>query len=84
MVESGSSRNSSFSSNDSDESSSTYSSVEASEELHLSLPSEVLPYRFEPIYNSDEEPAGPSTSESFSLPTETEDSEVSRVGNTDW
>jgi len=72
MEESDSSRNSSIFSNDSDERTSTSSSTEMDEELYLSSPTAVSPYRFEPLYNSDEEP-GPSTIVSSSLLSETEE-----------
>jgi len=53
-----------------------------SEDLYLSLPAEVSPYQFEPVYDAGEEPS--SSSSSSSIPTEMEDFGVSRVGNTDW
>ena len=82
MAESDSLHNSSYSSSDSEESTSTYSSTEASEDLYLSLPAEVSPYQFEPVYDAGEEPS--SSSSSSSIPTEMEDFGVSRVGNADW
>jgi len=84
MEESDNSRKSSYCSNDSDESASTCSSTEDSEELFLSLPSSlptgVSPYRFEPVYDPGKEPS----TISVVLPTDMEDPEVSRVGNTEW
>jgi len=73
MAESDSSRNSSYSSSNSED-----SSTEASEDLYLSLLAEVSPYRFKQVYDVGKEPS------SSSVPTETEDLGVSRVGNTDW
>jgi len=84
MEESDSSRNSSYCRSDSDNSASTCSPTEDSEELFLSLPSSlptgVSPYRFEPVYDPGEEPS----TISVVLPTDMEDPEVSRVGNTEW
>ena len=84
MEESDSSRNSSYCRSDSDESTSTFSSTEQSEDLSLSLPlslpTGVSPYRFEPAYDPGEEPSATSVA----LPTDTEDPEVSRVGNSEW
>ena len=60
MEHDGSSTVSSVSDNDSDDSISSCSSVEASEELYLSVPTEVSPYRFEPVYSRDEEPGSSS------------------------
>jgi len=78
MAESDSSRNSLYSSSDSEESTSTYSSTEASKNLYLSLPAEVSPWRFEPVYDAGEERS------SSSIAThKMEDLGVSRVGNTD-
>jgi len=51
MAESDSSHNSLYSSSNSEESISTYSSAEASEDLHLSLLAETSPYWFEPVYD---------------------------------
>ena len=48
--------------------------------LPSSLPTGVSPYRFEPVYDPGEEPS----TISVVLPTDTEDPEVSRVGNTEW
>jgi len=84
MEVSDSSHNSSYCRSDSDESASTCSSTEDSEELFLFLPLSLLigvsPYRFEPVYNPGEEPS----TISVVLPTDTEDPEVSRMGNTEW
>ena len=57
MAESDSLHNSSYSNSDLEESTSTYLSTEASEDLYLSLPAEVSPYRFEPVYDEGEEPS---------------------------
>jgi len=78
MAESDSSPNYSSRSSDSEESTSPYSSTEASDYLYLSLPTEVLPHWFDPVYDVGKEPS------SCSVPTETEDLGVSHMGNTDW
>jgi len=80
MEESDSLHNSLTFSNDS---TSICSSTDANKELYLSPPTELLSYRFESIYSSDEEP-GPTNSANSSLLSETEYSGVSHVGNTDW
>ena len=65
MEESDSSRNSSIFSNDSDE-------PAHQQRWTKSCTYQVSPYRFEPLYNSDEE-LGPSTIVSSSLLSETEE-----------
>jgi len=80
MEESESSRNSSICSDDSDEPTLLCSSTEVSEELYLSPPTEVSPYRFEPIYSFGE----PGSTTNSSLLSETEYSGAICVGNTDW
>jgi len=80
MEESDSSHNSSYCRSNSDESASTCSSTEDSEDLFLSLPTGVSPYCFEPVYDPGKEPS----TISVVLPTDTEDPEVSCVGNTKW
>ena len=84
MEESDSLRNSLYCSSDLDQSTFTFSSTEDSEDLFLSLPlslpTGVSPYCFEPVYDPGEEPS----TISVVLPTDTEDPEVSCVGNTEW
>ncbi|XP_065900520.1 P2X purinoceptor 7-like isoform X1 [Dysidea avara] len=82
MAESDSCSDSLVDDSDSDDSQSTTSlSFVAGEELLLTGPSEVMPYRFEPVYESRLE----EREESFSLlAVEREETEADRVGNIDW
>ncbi|XP_065907798.1 P2X purinoceptor 7-like isoform X2 [Dysidea avara] len=82
MAESDSCSDSLVDDSDSDDSQSTTSlSSVAGEELLLTGPSEVMPYRFEPVYESRLE----EREESFGLlAVEREETEADRVGNIDW
>jgi len=83
MAESDNSRESSVADSESDDSQSTSLSSVGDEELLLtSGPSEILPYRFEPVYESRLEDTGESSG--VSARVETEDTEDDRVGNTEW
>ena len=81
MAESDSCSDSLVDDSDSDDSQLTSLSSVAGEELLLTGPSEVMPYRFEPVYESRLE----EREESFSLlAVEREDTEADRIGNIDW
>ena len=82
MVESDSCSDSLVDDSDSDDSQSTTSlSSVAGEELLLTGPSEVMLYRFEPVYESRLE----EREESFGLlAVEREETEADHVGNIDW
>jgi len=81
MAESDSSTGSSLQDSDSDDSQSMSLSSVVSEELLLAEPSEVLPYRFEPEYDSRLEDRGES---SGLLAVVTEDREIDHIANIEW
>jgi len=81
MAESDSSTSSSLQDSDSDDSQSTSLSSVVGEELLLSEPSEVLPYCFEPEYDSRLEERGESSGLLEVVP---EDTETDHVGNVEW